>query len=231
MNMIKIVCPKCSAEAKLSLVDTSYVGPRRCWKCHEFFTITIENNRVTSCEPLSQEEYERQQEAKKAAEKAGGHISFSRKEQPAAPAKTAVGIDFVKPYQPNLFDKAAETSRGGIDFVKRDEPAIPQRPPEKRQDIIRPVSPKEPPRQAKPEGPAIFPPERYQTFVPLEDVKEPEKPQKTKKTPEKQRDYSKPLTRKEPSSQTDSEKPAIFPQERYQTFVPLEDTDDKPGKP
>ena len=64
MNMVKVICPKCSAETKLSLVETSYVGPKKCWKCHELFTLTIVNNQVRSIEPLSQEEYEKQQAAK-----------------------------------------------------------------------------------------------------------------------------------------------------------------------
>ena len=60
--MITLECPKCGAETKLSLVDKDYAGPRRCWKCHEYFTITIENNELKSCEPLSEEEYKKQQE-------------------------------------------------------------------------------------------------------------------------------------------------------------------------
>ena len=69
MSMMTLKCPKCGAEAKLSLADTSYSGPRRCWKCHEFFTITIVNNQLRSCEPLSQEEYEKQQQAKNLQDK------------------------------------------------------------------------------------------------------------------------------------------------------------------
>ena len=60
--MIIIKCPECGAEAKLSLVNSSYEGPRRCWKCRALFSIKIENNEVISCEPLSQEEFDRQQE-------------------------------------------------------------------------------------------------------------------------------------------------------------------------
>ena len=60
--MIIIKCPKCDAETKLTLVDSSYEGPRRCWKCRELFTIKIENNELKSCEPLSQEEFDKQQE-------------------------------------------------------------------------------------------------------------------------------------------------------------------------
>jgi hypothetical protein len=60
--MIVMKCPRCEAESKLSFVGDSYEGPRRCWKCRELFTIKIEDNRMVSCEPLSEEEFEKQQE-------------------------------------------------------------------------------------------------------------------------------------------------------------------------
>jgi hypothetical protein len=60
--MISMICPNCNAESKLSFVEDSYEGPRRCWKCRELFKITIRNNELVSCEPLSQEEFERLQE-------------------------------------------------------------------------------------------------------------------------------------------------------------------------
>jgi hypothetical protein len=60
--MIVITCPECGAETKLSLVDDYYEGPRKCWKCRGLFQIKIENNELKSCEPLSQEDFEKQQE-------------------------------------------------------------------------------------------------------------------------------------------------------------------------
>ena len=60
--IIKIICPKCETEGSVSLADTTYEGPYRCWKCKELFTIRLENNELKSCEPLSQEEFEKQQE-------------------------------------------------------------------------------------------------------------------------------------------------------------------------
>ena len=60
--IIKIKCPKCTTEGSLSLVESSYQGPYRCWKCRELFNIRQENNELKSCEPLSQEEFEKQQE-------------------------------------------------------------------------------------------------------------------------------------------------------------------------
>ena len=60
--MVKIKCPDCSTEGSLSLVESSYQGPYRCWKCRALFTIRLESNELKSCEPLSQEEFDRQQE-------------------------------------------------------------------------------------------------------------------------------------------------------------------------
>jgi len=60
--MIKIKCPKCGVEGSLSLVESSYQGPYKCWKCRELFTIILENNELKSAEPLSQEEFDRQLE-------------------------------------------------------------------------------------------------------------------------------------------------------------------------
>jgi len=60
--MITIKCPKCGTEGSLSLVESTYEGPYRCWKCRELFSIKIEGNELKSCEPLSQEEFERIQE-------------------------------------------------------------------------------------------------------------------------------------------------------------------------
>ena len=60
--IVKIKCPKCDSEGSLSLVESDYQGPYRCWKCRELFTIRLENNKLKSCEPLSQEEFEKQQE-------------------------------------------------------------------------------------------------------------------------------------------------------------------------
>ncbi|UCH43692.1 MAG: YrzI family small protein [Dehalococcoidales bacterium] len=60
--LVKIKCPKCESEGSMSLVDDYYQGPYKCWKCRELFTITIDKNELKSCEPLSQEELERQQE-------------------------------------------------------------------------------------------------------------------------------------------------------------------------
>lgn len=67
--MISIICPKCGAETKLSLLDSSYEGPRKCWKCREILKIKIENNRLVSCESMTSEEFEAYQEAEELKKK------------------------------------------------------------------------------------------------------------------------------------------------------------------
>ena len=60
--IIKIECPSCHTEGNMSLADVRYEGPYKCWKCKELFTIEIQDDKLISCEPLSQEEFDRQQE-------------------------------------------------------------------------------------------------------------------------------------------------------------------------
>ncbi len=60
--IVKIKCPKCKTDGSLSIVGSDYRGPYRCWKCRELFTIEMKNDELKSCEPLSQEELDKQQE-------------------------------------------------------------------------------------------------------------------------------------------------------------------------
>jgi hypothetical protein len=56
--MIEIKCPNCEAVGKMSLAQDIYEGPYRCWKCRSLFTIVLANNKLQSCKPLSEEEFE-----------------------------------------------------------------------------------------------------------------------------------------------------------------------------
>ena len=62
--MVKIDCKSCGTEGSFSLVDPGYEGPYSCWKCRALFTIRIAGGKLESCEPLSQEEFDRQEELK-----------------------------------------------------------------------------------------------------------------------------------------------------------------------
>jgi len=62
--LAKIKCAACNTEGSISLSDAIYEGPYRCWKCRGLFTIRMEDNVLKSCEPLSEEEFEKQQQLK-----------------------------------------------------------------------------------------------------------------------------------------------------------------------
>jgi hypothetical protein len=147
--MVTIVCPKCGAEGKLSLVDSNYNGPRRCWKCHELFTINIVNNQVRSSESLSQEEYQKQLEAKAAKD---GNTNFK----------------FSKPGQDDDIPKLTPERRRNYNQPFNQSSNQPSKPPSAQ-----------PPSQAEPEqskAPAS-PPDKFRTFIPLE-TQSPEEPKK-----------------------------------------------------
>ena len=65
--MIEIKCPNCDVIGKMSLAQMIYEGPYRCWKCRSLFTIVIANNKLQSCQPLSEEEFEAWQALQKSS--------------------------------------------------------------------------------------------------------------------------------------------------------------------
>ena len=60
--MLTIKCPSCATEGRISFVDPDFEGPYTCWKCHGLFSIKVQAGQLTSCQPLSREEFQRQQE-------------------------------------------------------------------------------------------------------------------------------------------------------------------------
>lgn len=57
MMVVKIKCHNCNTESSLSLIEPNYRGPFRCWSCRAIYMINMENNEVTSWEPLSEDEF------------------------------------------------------------------------------------------------------------------------------------------------------------------------------
>jgi hypothetical protein len=62
--LLKIKCPACQIEGTISLIEPNYEGPYRCWKCRALFSIALKSNKLTSCEPMTEEELQKQQEIK-----------------------------------------------------------------------------------------------------------------------------------------------------------------------
>ena len=63
--MIEIECPDCESIGKMSLAQTLYEGPYRCWKCRCLYKIVLANDKLQSIEPITEEELEAWQELQK----------------------------------------------------------------------------------------------------------------------------------------------------------------------
>ena len=59
---IEIKCHICDAENKLYLIDSSYDGLFRCWKCKQAYMIVIDNDELKYFKPLSDEKFGKQLE-------------------------------------------------------------------------------------------------------------------------------------------------------------------------
>ncbi len=60
---MEIKCPECGVDGRFSLCQPVYEGPYRCWKCRSLFTIRIENDELKFYTPLSEEDFEEQQDS------------------------------------------------------------------------------------------------------------------------------------------------------------------------
>lgn len=56
--MFTIECPECTTKTNLSLDDSIYQGPFRCWKCRTLFRVVIQNSKMKAYEPMNEEELE-----------------------------------------------------------------------------------------------------------------------------------------------------------------------------
>ena len=60
--MLTIKCPECGVGGNISLSQSIYEGPYRCWKCRKVFKVVVENDELKLCTPLSEEEFQQWQE-------------------------------------------------------------------------------------------------------------------------------------------------------------------------
>ncbi len=72
MSMVKITCPSCKVDGWMSLLSNQYDGPYSCWKCHTKFRLVMQNGAIVSCDPMSQEEFDREKEMKKQRDRLHG---------------------------------------------------------------------------------------------------------------------------------------------------------------
>ena len=60
--IIIVKCQKCGAETKLSLVDLSYEGLFRCWKCKQPHIFVVESDEIKLLKQIKYENYSEQLE-------------------------------------------------------------------------------------------------------------------------------------------------------------------------
>jgi hypothetical protein len=72
MAIVNITCPKCNTNNGMSLLDKHFEGSFNCYRCHEHFLLVMDGGEVTSCTPMTQEEFIRQMELKKQRDRMKG---------------------------------------------------------------------------------------------------------------------------------------------------------------
>lgn len=60
-----ITCPECKTEGRFSILEQTYEGPYKCWKCRQMFYIELDGQEVKTCRLLGDEEFARLQQVDK----------------------------------------------------------------------------------------------------------------------------------------------------------------------
>ena len=67
---IDVKCPACNTDSSFFVAKDMFEGPFKCRSCKAFFSIKVRNGELRLCEPLSQEDFKKQEAAKEAKKKA-----------------------------------------------------------------------------------------------------------------------------------------------------------------
>jgi hypothetical protein len=66
---VTIKCPACNTDSSFFIAKSVFQGPFRCWKCKALFNVKVKDSELQLCEPLSQEDFDKEKAAKEAAKK------------------------------------------------------------------------------------------------------------------------------------------------------------------
>jgi hypothetical protein len=66
---VNIKCPGCNTDSEFFVAKNVFQGPFRCRQCKALFTIKVRDSELTLCEPLTQEDFEKQKADKEARRK------------------------------------------------------------------------------------------------------------------------------------------------------------------
>jgi hypothetical protein len=66
---VNIKCPACNTDSSFFVAKNIFQGPFRCWKCKAMYTVKVKDGALQVCEPLSNENFEKQKAEKEAKRK------------------------------------------------------------------------------------------------------------------------------------------------------------------
>ena len=66
---VNIKCPNCNSDSSFFILKNVFQGPFRCWSCKSLYSVKVKKGELLECEPLSQEDFEKQKADKEAARK------------------------------------------------------------------------------------------------------------------------------------------------------------------
>jgi transposase-like protein len=67
---ITIKCPSCNSDSSFFVMKDAFQGPFRCWNCKSLYTVKVRRGELEQCDPLSQEDFEKQKADREAKRKA-----------------------------------------------------------------------------------------------------------------------------------------------------------------
>jgi hypothetical protein len=56
---VTVKCSACNTESSFFIAKNVFQGPFRCWKCKALFTLKVKDSEIKSCEPLTQEDFDK----------------------------------------------------------------------------------------------------------------------------------------------------------------------------
>jgi transposase-like protein len=66
---VTIKCPACNSDSSFFIAKDIFQGPFKCWKCKAFYTVKVQNSELKKCDPLTQEDFDKQKADKEAKRK------------------------------------------------------------------------------------------------------------------------------------------------------------------
>lgn len=66
---VDIKCPSCNTDSSFFIAKNTFQGPFRCWKCKSLYSLKVQDSDVKQCDPLSQEDFDKQKADREAKRK------------------------------------------------------------------------------------------------------------------------------------------------------------------